>query len=583
VLQRAADDLGRIHDSRLHQILEFLARRIESERPLVVIDLVNDHRAFPSGVGRDPPGRGFDRLFDDADADLFILTGAQLVEGARGANQRDTATGNHTLFDRRPGRVQGVFYPGLLFFHFHFGRSADLDYRDAAHQLGKALLELFAIVVGGGFFDLGADLLDSALNVGFLAGSIDNCAVILIDHQAFGAAEIAQRDVLELDAEFFGDIVTVGEDRDVVEHRLAPVAEARRFNGRAGQRAANLVHDQRRQRLAIDILRDHQERLAGLCDLLEYRQQILHRGNLLLVDQYVGVLELHFHPLRIGHEVRRQVAAVELHPFDDFELGFQPTRLFHRDDAFLADLLHRLGDDIADGGVVVGRDSADLRDLLAVLGWLGHALELVGDRFDGAGDATFQRHWVMPCGNHLDALGEYRARKHRGRGGAVAGDVGSLGGDLFDHLGAHVFESVFELNFLGDSDAVLGHSGRAIAFLEHDVAALGAKRHGNGVGEDIDPFQDLLARFLPETDYLCRHFCFASPKFTVSTEWIRIRLRAGRNAYSRIPKMSSSRMITCSSPSSFTSLPEYLPNRILSLAFTSIGISLPSSPCLPLP
>src|SRR5208337_2225563 len=147
--------------------------------------------------------------------DLFILTGAQVVEGARGANQRDAAARDHTLFDRRPGRVQGVFYPGLLFFHFHFGRSADLDYRDAAHQLGKPLLELLAVVVRSGLFNLSANLLDAALDVGLLARSINNCAVVLIDHQAFGAAEIAQRDVLELDAEFFGDIVTVGEDRDV--------------------------------------------------------------------------------------------------------------------------------------------------------------------------------------------------------------------------------------------------------------------------------------------------------------------------------------------------------------------------------
>ena len=43
----------------------------------------------------------------------------------------------------------------------------------------------------------------------------------------------------------------------------------------------------------------------------------------------------------------------------------------------------------------------------------------------------------------------------RGRG-AVAGDVGSFGGDFAHELGAHVFIRIFELDFLGDRHTVLG-------------------------------------------------------------------------------------------------------------------------------
>ena len=218
------------------------------------------------------------------------------------------------------------------------------------------------------------------------------------------------------------------------------------------------------------------------------------------MDQDVRVVELRFHPLRIGHEVRRQVAAVELHALDHFERGLEPVRLFDRDDAFLADLLHRLGDDVADGRVVVGRDGADLRDFLAILGRLGQVLELAGDRLDRAVDAALERHRIVARGDHLDALGVDRAGQHGRGGGAVAGDVGSLGGDFLDHLRAHVLELVFELDFLGDGDAVLGHGRRAEALFEHDVAALGAERHGHGVGQDIDASQDFLARFLRKTN-----------------------------------------------------------------------------------
>src|SRR5437016_8309656 len=53
--------------------------------------------------------------------------------------------------------------------------------------------------------------------------------------------------------------------------------------------------------------------------------------------------------------------------------------------------------------------------------------------------------------------------------------------------------------------------------------------------------------------------------------------------YSRMARTSSSRMIRYSLSSSLTSEPEYFPNRILSPAFTSSGIFLPSSVTLPLP
>src|SRR6266851_3301027 len=54
-------------------------------------------------------------------------------------------------------------------------------------------------------------------------------------------------------------------------------------------------------------------------------------------------------------------------------------------------------------------------------------------------------------------------------------------------------------------------------------------------------------------------------------------------SHSRMARTSSSRMIRYSLSSSFTSEPEYFPNRILSPAFTSSGIFLPSSVTLPLP
>ena len=63
--------------------------------------------------------------------------------------------------------------------------------------------------------------------------------------------------------------LAAGQDGDVLEHRLAPIAEAGRLHRRDLEPAAQLVDDQRRQRLALDVLGDDQQRLAALYDRLE--------------------------------------------------------------------------------------------------------------------------------------------------------------------------------------------------------------------------------------------------------------------------------------------------------------------------
>ncbi len=277
------------------------------------------------------------------------------------------------------------------------------------------------------------------------------------------------------------------------------------------KRAADLVDHQRRQGLALDVLGDHQERLAGLGDGLEDREQILHRRDLLLVDEQVGILELGFHALGIGYEIGRQIAAVELHALNHFQSGFKPFGFLDRDHALLADFLHRLGNDVADGGVVVGRDRADLGDFAAILGRFGHALEFGNHSLDGPINTPFDRHRVVGGRDHLNAFVVNRTRQNRSGGGAVTGYIRGLGGYLLDHLRAHVFELVFELDLLGHGDAVFGYGRRPKAFIEHHVAALGTECHGYRVSQDVDPFLDLLAGFLAKANNFGWHSFLIPP------------------------------------------------------------------------
>ena len=133
-----------------------------------------------------------------------------------GAQQRDAAARQDAFLDRGAGRMHRVVDAILALLHLDLGRAADADHRDAAGELGETLLQLLAVVVRGGLLDLRLDLGDARLDVGLLAGAVDDRGVLLVDHHLLGAAEHGERDVLELDAEVFGDHLAAGQDGDVL-------------------------------------------------------------------------------------------------------------------------------------------------------------------------------------------------------------------------------------------------------------------------------------------------------------------------------------------------------------------------------
>ena len=87
-------------------------------------------------------------------------------------------------------------------------------------------------------------------------------------------------------------------------------------------------------------------------------------------------------------------------------------------------------------------------------------------------------------------------------GGAVAGDVVGLGGDLLRELRADVLERVFQLDVLGDGDAVVGDRRRAELLLQDDVAALGTEGDLDGVSEGVDAALKGVSRGLIEEQLL---------------------------------------------------------------------------------
>src|SRR6185437_13084121 len=258
----------------LDQVDDLAGGRVEPATLLPAADVADDDRALEATVVRDLAKWLLERTTHDPRAGPLVGLAERVeVERLLRRQQGDTATGHDALLERRPSRLQRVLDAMLLLLHLGLGSRPDLDHGNPARQLGKTLLELLLIEVRIGVLDLGLDLVDATLDRVALAGAIDDRRGVLGDDHATSAAELRDLRVLELEAHLLGDHLAAREDRDVLEHALTAIAEARSLDRDAGERAAELVDHERRERLALDILGDDQQRLARLDRLLQNGQQ----------------------------------------------------------------------------------------------------------------------------------------------------------------------------------------------------------------------------------------------------------------------------------------------------------------------
>ncbi len=288
----------------------------------------------------------------------------------------------------------------LLLLQLGLGGSTNLDHGHAPGQLGQPLLELFPVVVGGGVFDLGFDLVNAGLDILRLAVALDYGGLLLGDLDLLRPAEHADVDILQLVAHVFGDESAAGKDGDVFQHGLAAVAEGRGLHGGAVQDAPQLVDHQGGQGLALDVLGDDQQLLAGTNDFLQQREKIIDGADFLLVDQDVGFVQLDFHGFGVGDKVGGGVAAVELHALDHFHQRLDTLGLLHSDHAVLADFIHGLGDQFTDL-LVVASDGGDVGDRFLGLYRNAVLLHLLDGLLYGLVDAALQEDRVGPGGDVL--------------------------------------------------------------------------------------------------------------------------------------------------------------------------------------
>src|SRR5204862_3202936 len=281
-----ARDLGWIDNTSLHQVGVFAGGNVVAFVAFALLNFLDNERAFRASVIGKLTRRFLDGAAHDPHADLLVAFEVlHIVERFLRAQECDTAAWDDAFLNRRTRGVQRVFDTSFLLFHLGLSRSADVDDRNAAGEFRQALLQFLAIVIAGRLFNLTTDLCDPALDIGVLAAAFDNGGVFLVDGNALGFAQVFELDVLELDAEVFADHFAAGQYRDVFQHRLATIAEARSFDRADLQCAAQFVHDQGRERFAFHVFRDDEQRPSSFRDFLKQRKHVLQARDFLLVNE----------------------------------------------------------------------------------------------------------------------------------------------------------------------------------------------------------------------------------------------------------------------------------------------------------
>ncbi|CAH0040953.1 unnamed protein product [Clonostachys solani] len=462
--ETSADDLEGIQDTGGDHVNVLALGGVETlveVAGVLVSQLANDDRALEASVLDDGTSRAGNGALDNTDTKLLVeVGGLEAVQSLGGGlEESSTTTGQDTLLNSGAGSVQSIDEAILLLTNLDLGGTTDLDDGNTTGELGQTLLELLLLVLGGGRIgDDTADLLASLSNGVLAALTVEEDGVLLGDGDGTSGTEQIRGSLLELDIELIGEDGTVGQDSKITEDGLAVVTEAGGLDGSNLELTTELVENADGKSLTVNVLSNDDKRASLLGRGLEGRNDVLDSRDLLLREENQRVLKLDLLGLGVGDEVGRDESTVESHTLSDLELILHGLALLDGDDTLLANLLHGIGNHLAEVVVAVGTDGGNLSDLLAGGDVTLVGLEELDDSVDSSLDTTAQVHRVATGGNVLYSLGENGTAEDGGSGGTVTGNFVGLGGDVLEETSTEVLELVLENDGLGNGNTVYNHN-----------------------------------------------------------------------------------------------------------------------------
>ena len=507
VLQCHTCHFGRVNHAGFEQLLVLVGACVVAEVAFAGTNLVNHYCAFFACVGYYLTERFLYRTTHDLDTCLLVLVGAfQVFQSLLGTDVHHAAARNDTFFDCRTRCAQSVVHTVFLLFHLHLAGCTYVQLCYAACQFGKTLLQLLFVIGGLGRCYLCFDLCHTGCDGVFVACAVDDGGVVFVHGDGLSGAEHLDGCLLKLDAFLLADDGAAGEDSDVFQHLFAAVAEARSLHGADLQLCTQTVDNQCCQCLAVHILCDDEQRSAALYCRLQDRKQLFEVGDFLVIDKDIGLVHLYLHRLCVCHEIRADISAVELHTLYHVNGGVHSFGLTDGDYAVFAHFAHRVGNQLAYLGVVVGGDGGYLLDLVEVIAYdYGIFLDFCHYGSHGFVDTAFQVQRVG-SGCHVLQTHAYDGLCQNGSGRcSVTGLVACLGCHFFDQLCSEVLCGVCQLNLFGYCHTVFGDVRSAVFLVNHYIASLRTQRHFHCVSQLVNASLQRFTRLGIVCNILCHN------------------------------------------------------------------------------
>ena len=162
------------------------------------------------------------------------------------------------------------------------------------------------------------------------------------------------------------------------------------------------------------------------------------------------------------------------------------------DDAFLADLLHCLSNELADLSVASG-NRRGCSDLFLGLNFLCGGEQSLGHSLNSLLNAALEAQRVSASSHVAQALADQCLSQNGSGGGTVTCDVVSLLSNFLDELRTNLLVRILQLDFLRDRDTVVGDGG-------------GAEGHLHCIGEGVQTALKAAACLFVKSNELC-HKC----------------------------------------------------------------------------
>ena len=332
---------------------------------------------------------------------------------------------------------------------------------------------------------MSADLMDAVCDHCRVALTVNDDGAFFGDLHLFCTAQHHAVSIFQFQTQVGGDHFTAGEDGDVAEHFFSAVAEARSFDSNAGEGAAEFVQQQGGESFAFHVFCDDHQFFTALQQFFQQREDFLDGGDFFVGDEDESIVDDCFHLIGVGYHVWGQVAAVELHAFYYFGVGFCGFGFFDGDNAVAGYFIHCVSDEFADESIVSGNGSYSF-DVSGAADLFGVCHNSFHSGSNSAVDTFFQNHWVCACGYVFHTFANQSLSQQGCGGGAVTGSIVGFYSNFFYQLSAHVFKWVFQLDFFCDGHAVVGDERCAEFFIQNHVAAFWTEGDFYGVSQFVD-------------------------------------------------------------------------------------------------